>query len=47
MKAQRLRKTLALAAGCTAWLAAAAPASGAPIVIYDDVNTSGSYDLGE
>ena len=47
MKGQRLRKTLALAAGCTAWLAAAAPAPGAPIVIYDDVDTSGSYDLGE
>jgi hypothetical protein len=47
MNGQRLRRGLALAAGCAAWLAAAAPASGAPIVIYDDVNTSGSYDLGE
>src|SRR5262245_52467728 len=47
MSGRRLRKTLALAAGCAAWLATALPASGVPIVIYDDVNSSGSYDLGE
>jgi hypothetical protein len=47
MRARPLRTTLALAAGCAAWLAAAAPASGVPIPIYVDANASLSYDPGE